>query len=251
VAFVATAPVGRLFEKQSTTVSGDSPGGYTKLDTIDINNFALMISNLSWFDIVGFTGVLLIIIAYLLLQLDKLASSSPSYSVLNATGALLIIVSLIFDFNLSAFVVEAFWFLISGVGLWRSFSWRTASTMCNEPKDWPRVFERYLNAGNLDAVMALYESEARFVSRSGEILAGRRKIRDALANMIDTKTRFHSRVVKAVAVDDIAQLYTDFEGTMIDESGRTIATHHKAIEVLRRQPAGDWKLIIGDPDGRE
>jgi ketosteroid isomerase-like protein len=72
-----------------------------------------------------------------------------------------------------------------------------------------------------------------------------------LANMIDAKTRFHSRVVKAVAVDDIAQLYTDFEGTMIDESGRTIATHHKAIEVLRRQPAGDWKLIIGDPDGRE
>jgi hypothetical protein len=71
--------VGRLCEKQSTTVSGDSLGGYTKLDTIDINNFALMISNLSWFDIVGFIGVLLIIIAYLLLQLDKLASFSPSY----------------------------------------------------------------------------------------------------------------------------------------------------------------------------
>jgi ketosteroid isomerase-like protein len=243
--------VAGLFEEQSTTVSGNNPGGYTKLDTIDINNFALMISNLSWFDILGFIGVLLIIIAYLLLQLDKLASSSPSYSLLNAAGALLIIVSLIFDFNLSAFVVEAFWFLISGIGLWRSFSCRTVSTMCNKPEDWPRVFERHLNAGNLDSVMALYESEARFVRRSGEILTGRQKIRDALANMIEAKTRFHSHAVKAVAVEDIAQLYTDFEGTMIDESGRTIATHHKAIEVLRRQPAGDWKLIIGDPDGRE
>jgi hypothetical protein len=79
-----------------------------------------MISNLTWFDLAGFIGVLLIIIAYLLLQLDKLPSSSPSYSLLNAAGALLIIVSLIFKFNLSAFVVEVFWLLISLFGLTRS-----------------------------------------------------------------------------------------------------------------------------------
>jgi hypothetical protein len=37
-----------------------------------------MISNLTWFDLAGFIGVLLVIIAYLLLQLDKLPSSSPA-----------------------------------------------------------------------------------------------------------------------------------------------------------------------------
>jgi predicted membrane protein len=72
------------------------------------------------FDLAGFIGVLLIVVAYLLLQLDKLPSSSPRYSLLNAGGALLIIVSLIFAFNLSAFIVEVFWFLISLLGLWRS-----------------------------------------------------------------------------------------------------------------------------------
>jgi len=71
-------------------------------------------------DLVGFIGVLLIVVAYLLLQLEKLPSASPRYSLLNAVGALLIIVSLIFAFNLSAFIVEAFWFLISLLGLWRS-----------------------------------------------------------------------------------------------------------------------------------
>jgi predicted membrane protein len=79
-----------------------------------------MIANLSWFDVVGFIGVLLIVVAYLLLQLDKLPSSSPKYSLLNAGGALLIIVSLIFAFNLSAFIMEVFWLLISLLGLWRS-----------------------------------------------------------------------------------------------------------------------------------
>ena len=79
-----------------------------------------VISSLTGFDVAGFIGVLFIIIAYLLLQLDKLPSSSPRYSLLNAGGALLIIVSLIFAFNLSAFIVEVFWFLISLLGLWRS-----------------------------------------------------------------------------------------------------------------------------------
>jgi len=74
------------------------------------------------FDLAGFIGVVLIIVAYLLLQLEKLPSSSPRYSLLNAVGALLIIISLIFAFNLAAFIVEAFWFLISLVGLWRSLS---------------------------------------------------------------------------------------------------------------------------------
>jgi hypothetical protein len=86
-----------------------------------------MPANLTWLDLVGFIGVLLIIIAYLLLQLDKLPSSSPRYSLLNAAGALLIIVSLIFAFNLSAFIVEVFWFLISLLGLWRSLISRNSS----------------------------------------------------------------------------------------------------------------------------
>ena len=79
------------------------------------------------FDLAGFIGVVLIIVAYLLLQLEKLPSSSPRYSLLNAAGALLIILSLIFAFNLAAFIVEAFWFLISLVGLWRSLNARKES----------------------------------------------------------------------------------------------------------------------------
>jgi hypothetical protein len=39
-----------------------------------------MTANVTWFDLAGFIGVLLIVVAYLLLQLDKLPSSSPSYA---------------------------------------------------------------------------------------------------------------------------------------------------------------------------
>lgn len=73
--------------------------------------------NYGWFDLVGNIGVLLMVIAYLLLQLEKLSSSALSYLLLNAVGAMLVMISLMFRFNLSAFLMEAFWLLISLYGL--------------------------------------------------------------------------------------------------------------------------------------
>jgi len=70
-------------------------------------------------DIVGIAGVILLVITYLLLQVNKLQSAGLLYSLLNALGASLIILSLLDNFNLSAFLMEAFWVLISLVGVVR------------------------------------------------------------------------------------------------------------------------------------
>ena len=70
-------------------------------------------------DIFGIAGVILLVITYLLLQVNKLESSGLLYSLLNAIGASLIILSLLYNFNLSAFLMEAFWVLISLIGVVR------------------------------------------------------------------------------------------------------------------------------------
>lgn len=70
-----------------------------------------------WFDLAGNIGVVLMVVAYLLLQLEKLSSSALSYLLLNAVGAIMVMVSLMFRFNLSAFLMEVFWLLISLYGL--------------------------------------------------------------------------------------------------------------------------------------
>lgn len=82
--------------------------------------------NYSWYDLAGNIGVLMMVIAYLLLQMDKISSSAISYLLLNAGGAVLVIVSLTFRFNLSAFLMEVFWLLISLYGLTKPLSKRTA-----------------------------------------------------------------------------------------------------------------------------
>ena len=82
----------------------------------------------SWYDFLGNVGVLLILLSYLLLQMKKIKSQSMYYSLMNAAGALLILVSLYFNFNLSAFVMEIFWLLISLYGLWQSRSVKTQTS---------------------------------------------------------------------------------------------------------------------------
>ncbi|HKG98002.1 MAG TPA: hypothetical protein VKA97_09325 [Pyrinomonadaceae bacterium] len=72
-------------------------------------------------DFIGNIGVIVLMIAYLMLQLNKLRSDGLAYSLLNAVGASLVIVSLLFDFNLSALLMEVFWVLISLVGIYRYF----------------------------------------------------------------------------------------------------------------------------------
>ena len=72
-----------------------------------------------WHDVAGTAGAAIIVATYYLLQSRKISSRAPSYSILNGVGALLILVSLSIEFNLSAFVVELFWFLISCIGVLR------------------------------------------------------------------------------------------------------------------------------------
>jgi len=74
--------------------------------------------NYGLIDFVGNIGVLLLMTAYLLLQLNRL-SNGLAYSVMNAIGAALIVVSLLVNFNLSAFIMEVFWILISFVGIYK------------------------------------------------------------------------------------------------------------------------------------
>ena len=76
-------------------------------------------------DLVGNIGVVILMVTYLLLQLNKLRSDALAYSLLNAVGATLIVLSLLVNFNLSALLMEVFWVLISFVGIYRYFRLKT------------------------------------------------------------------------------------------------------------------------------
>ncbi|MDR3388472.1 MAG: hypothetical protein P4L92_15595 [Rudaea sp.] len=74
---------------------------------------------LHWFDWIGLLGVAVMLWAFFLLQAGKLRGDAFVYQLLNALGAGAVLLSLVHDFNLSAFVIETCWVGISIYGMLR------------------------------------------------------------------------------------------------------------------------------------
>lgn len=73
---------------------------------------------------VGIIGVVLILLAYCLLQANKYSSSDLRYLKLNIVGSAAMLYSLYFNWNLASVIVEVIWFIISVWGIFRSIRQR-------------------------------------------------------------------------------------------------------------------------------
>jgi len=78
-----------------------------------------------WHDWIGGIGAAILLTTYLLLQINWMKATSMRYSILNGIGSGGILVSLSQDFNMSAFVIEVCWLVISIIGACVTLSnWR-------------------------------------------------------------------------------------------------------------------------------
>ena len=81
-----------------------------------------MESNLA--DIIGMLGTANIVGAYMLLQFNRIDAKGLAFNCINLCGAILLLISLLVNFNLASFVIEVFWIAASLVGLVRYYQRR-------------------------------------------------------------------------------------------------------------------------------
>jgi hypothetical protein len=82
--------------------------------------------NLAWYDWVGIAGTLMVLAAFFLLQAGRVSGTGIVYQLLNLFGAGGVLLSLLGTFNVSVFLLEFTWVLISGYGIVRSLKSRRA-----------------------------------------------------------------------------------------------------------------------------
>ncbi len=70
-------------------------------------------------NVIGVLGVIVLLIAYFLLQIGKISQNHFIYPFFNLIGSLMILCSLFYAWNLSAVIIEIAWAIISLVGIWR------------------------------------------------------------------------------------------------------------------------------------
>lgn len=71
-------------------------------------------------DIIGIIGVAILVLAYYLLQSNRITSASVLYSLMNLIGAGFILYSLILEWNTPAVIMESVWIVISLSALFRA-----------------------------------------------------------------------------------------------------------------------------------
>jgi uncharacterized protein (TIGR02246 family) len=108
-----------------------------------------------------------------------------------------------------------------------------------------------INAGNIEALMTLYEDGAAFATQPGRLNHGLPGVREALKGFIAMQGKLDLKVTRMLEVGDLALVATvwSFDGTGPD--GGAVKLAAKSADVLRRQADGSWRLVIDNPWGTD
>jgi uncharacterized protein (TIGR02246 family) len=120
------------------------------------------------------------------------------------------------------------------------------------PEDAHRLFVEAFNAGDVEALVALYEPQAVLCKGDGQPIAGLQAIHQAFEAFLASKPKIKLQTKYGIRMGDLALLRGEWGITGMDSSGQLLApTRHSSAEVVRRQPDGTWRYVIDHPFGAD
>ncbi len=115
----------------------------------------------------------------------------------------------------------------------------------SNPEDCDALFARYLNAGNVDALLELYEPQASHVRPDGIVPHGRDAIRSALDVFVAMHPTLHVDVTNVVrAGDDLAVLYDHWTLAATGPNGEPLDMEGTGVHIVRREQDGAWAFAV-------
>jgi uncharacterized protein (TIGR02246 family) len=121
----------------------------------------------------------------------------------------------------------------------------------HKPEELDVLFANAINAGDIEAVIKLYEPGACLLPEPGQVASGTKAVREALGGFLAMKPRIRLDVKKLAETGDIAFTTSRWvlEGTGPD--GTPVKMEGQSAEIARRQPDGTWLFVIDNPHGLE
>jgi len=118
-----------------------------------------------------------------------------------------------------------------------------------KPEELDVLFVQAFNAGDIEAMMKLYEPAASLTPQPGQIVSGTKALREALSGFVARKPRMTLEARTLAEAGGIALTTSKWvlEGTGPD--GKPMKAEGQSAEVARRQPDGTWLFVIDNPHG--
>jgi|SRR5581483_6515140 len=117
------------------------------------------------------------------------------------------------------------------------------------PEDLHPLFAQAFNAGDPDALMALYEPGATLVPSPGRPVTGAGLIRSALSGLLGLRGTISLETRGVLQAGDVALLHAQWTLTGTAPDGSVLEMAGRSNEVARRQSDGSWLYVIDDPFG--
>jgi uncharacterized protein (TIGR02246 family) len=117
------------------------------------------------------------------------------------------------------------------------------------PEEVAQLWAESFSAGDLEALVELYEADATLVPQPGEVVTGVGAIREVLSALLAMNPTFNLEVRKVLHTGDIALSFADWTLSGTGPDGEAIEMAAQTSDVLRRQADGTWRFVIDNPYG--
>lgn len=120
-----------------------------------------------------------------------------------------------------------------------------------DPNAMSRAFVDAVSAGDLDALLSLYDPNVKYVTRSGRVVEGQAGMRETLERLIAARGKMQINNRYCIVNGDIAIVRAEWSFAGIGPDGRPIESHGNSAEVLRRGSDGAWRYLVDHPFGAD
>jgi len=118
------------------------------------------------------------------------------------------------------------------------------------PEDLDSLLEAAMAAGDVEALVELYEPCAVFADEGIKKMVGREQLVEGFTRLAGQHLRIRGNPRVVADFGDLAVLYNDWTETGAGADGASFARSGKAIEIVRKQTDGTWRYLFDDPYGR-
>ena len=108
-----------------------------------------------------------------------------------------------------------------------------------------------INAGNIESLIPLYETEAAFAAQPGSLAHGLAGVRESLGGFIAMKGKLDLKVTRVLEASDLSLVTGVWSFTGTGPDGKPLRLEAKSADVLRRQKDGSWRMVIDNPWGTD
>lgn len=116
-----------------------------------------------------------------------------------------------------------------------------------KPAQVDELFAEAFNAGDVDALVALYEPDAPLVTHTGDVISDAATRRAYVEGFFTMAPKMDLRTDRIIENGDLALVYSPWTVTGTEPDGTSVEMAGDSVVILRRQPDRTWRFAIDNP----